>query len=151
MKTTTLDFSRECWSFPTWLQFCLTKKNGRRPTRLTRDTFWTKTASLWNEERLSLFLLVSSNSHNTDQHVCEFRKRSSKHGRNWRFTSSVSGKRLCLGENLARMELFLFFTSFMQHFSFSMPAGVEPVLDYRAGLTLAPKPYKICVQASSEK
>ncbi|KAF6726397.1 Cytochrome P450 2J2 [Oryzias melastigma] len=63
------------------------------------------------------------------------------------FVPFSAGKRLCLGENLARMELFLFFTSFMQHFSFSMPAGVEPVLEYRGGLTLAPKPYRICVQA----
>lgn len=55
-----------------------------------------------------------------------------------------SGKRLCLGENLARMELFLFFTSFMQHFTFSMPAGVKPDMSFRFGVTLAPKPYEIC-------
>ncbi|XP_068175784.1 cytochrome P450 2J6-like [Antennarius striatus] len=57
------------------------------------------------------------------------------------------GKRLCLGENLARMEIFLFFTSFMQHFTFSMPAGVKPVMDYRFGITLAPLPYDICAIA----
>ncbi|XP_054908575.1 cytochrome P450 2J6-like [Poeciliopsis prolifica] len=61
------------------------------------------------------------------------------------FIPFSAGKRLCLGENLARMELFLFFTSFMQHFTFSMPAGVKVVMDYRAGLTLAPKPYEICI------
>uniref|UniRef100_A0A3B5LR47 Uncharacterized protein n=1 Tax=Xiphophorus couchianus TaxID=32473 RepID=A0A3B5LR47_9TELE len=61
------------------------------------------------------------------------------------FIPFSAGKRLCLGENLARMELFLFFTSFMQHFTFSMPAGVKVVMDYRAGVTLAPKPYKICI------
>ncbi|KAM9385824.1 cytochrome P450 2J6-like [Pholidichthys leucotaenia] len=60
------------------------------------------------------------------------------------FIPFSAGKRLCLGENLARMELFLFFTSFMQHFTFSMPAGVKPVLDYDFGITLAPKPYEIC-------
>lgn len=55
------------------------------------------------------------------------------------------GKRVCLGESLAKMELFLFFTSFMQHFTFSMPAGVKPDMDYRFGLTLTPKNYEICV------
>lgn len=62
----------------------------------------------------------------------------------WLFHCFHSGKRLCLGENLARMELFLFFTSFMQHFTFSMPAGVKPDTGFRFGVTLAPKPYEIC-------
>ncbi|KAI3368833.1 hypothetical protein L3Q82_025810, partial [Scortum barcoo] len=61
------------------------------------------------------------------------------------FIPFSAGKRLCLGENLARMELFLFFTSFMQHFTFSMPAGVKPVMDYRFGVTLAPHEYEISV------
>ncbi|XP_040895603.1 cytochrome P450 2J6-like [Toxotes jaculatrix] len=60
------------------------------------------------------------------------------------FIPFSAGKRVCLGENLARMELFLFFTSFMQHFTFSMPAGVKPMMDYRSGITLAPHPYEIC-------
>uniref|UniRef100_A0A673AL93 Cytochrome P450, family 2, subfamily AE, polypeptide 1 n=1 Tax=Sphaeramia orbicularis TaxID=375764 RepID=A0A673AL93_9TELE len=59
-------------------------------------------------------------------------------------------KRLCLGENLARMELFLFFTSFMQHFTFSMPPGVKPVLDYRFGITLSPVHYEICAKPRHE-
>ncbi|KAF7659672.1 hypothetical protein LDENG_00294510 [Lucifuga dentata] len=60
------------------------------------------------------------------------------------FLPFSAGKRACLGENLAKMELFLFFTSFMQHFTFSMPAGVTPVLDYRFGLTLTPLSYEVC-------
>lgn len=54
------------------------------------------------------------------------------------------GKRVCLGEQLGRMELFLFFTSLLQRFSFSAPDGVEPSLDYKLGTTLSPKPYQLC-------
>ncbi|XP_051802861.1 cytochrome P450 2J2-like isoform X10 [Acanthochromis polyacanthus] len=61
------------------------------------------------------------------------------------FIPFSAGKRLCLGENLAKMELFLFFISFMQHFTFSMPAGVKPSMEYRFGVVLAPKDYEICV------
>ncbi|XP_073709125.1 cytochrome P450 2J2-like [Garra rufa] len=54
------------------------------------------------------------------------------------------GKRVCLGEQLARMELFLFFSSLLQRFTFSSPAGVEPSIDYKLGTTRCPKPYKLC-------
>ncbi|XP_054458236.1 cytochrome P450 2J2-like [Anoplopoma fimbria] len=59
------------------------------------------------------------------------------------FIPFSAGKRVCLGENLARMELFLFFTSLMQHFTFSMK--VKPAMDFRFGVTLSPLPYDICV------
>ncbi|XP_056144591.1 cytochrome P450 2K1-like [Lampris incognitus] len=57
------------------------------------------------------------------------------------------GRRVCLGESLARMELFLFFTSLLQRFRFRPPLGVtEEELDLTpyVGLTLAPKPHQLC-------
>ncbi|XP_063058100.1 cytochrome P450 2J4-like [Engraulis encrasicolus] len=54
------------------------------------------------------------------------------------------GKRVCLGEQLARMELFLFFTSLLQRFSFSPPDGVEPSLESKLAFTNCPQPYQMC-------
>ncbi|XP_051802851.1 cytochrome P450 2J6-like isoform X2 [Acanthochromis polyacanthus] len=66
------------------------------------------------------------------------------------FIPFSAGKRLCPGESLAKMELFLFFTCFMQHFNFSMPAGVKPVTDFLFGITLSPKEYEICATSRQE-
>ncbi|XP_037544927.1 cytochrome P450 2K1 [Nematolebias whitei] len=63
------------------------------------------------------------------------------------FMAFNGGRRACLGESLARMELFLFFTSLLQHFRFTPPPGVsvdEVDLDPLVGLTLAPKPQQFC-------
>ncbi|XP_040482152.1 cytochrome P450 2U1 [Ursus maritimus] len=56
------------------------------------------------------------------------------------------GKRVCMGEQLAKMELFLLFVSLMQSFTFALPRGSEkPLLTGRYGLTLAPHPFNIIV------
>ncbi len=53
-----------------------------------------------------------------------------------------------MGEQLAKMELFLMFTSLMQAFTFRFPEGKPaPSMHGRFGLTLAPCPFTVCVKA----
>ncbi|XP_075792217.1 cytochrome P450 2J2-like [Pelodiscus sinensis] len=60
------------------------------------------------------------------------------------FLPFSAGKRGCLGEQLARTELFLFFTTLLQKFTFQAPKGVKLSLEFRVGVALSPQPYKIC-------
>ncbi|XP_053418699.1 cytochrome P450 2U1 isoform X2 [Nycticebus coucang] len=61
-------------------------------------------------------------------------------------TSERTGKRVCMGEQLAKMELFLMFVSLMQSFTFALPKNSEkPILTGRFGLTLAPHPFNIII------
>ncbi|XP_059204279.1 cytochrome P450 2K1-like [Centropristis striata] len=63
------------------------------------------------------------------------------------FMAFSAGRRVCLGEGLARMELFLFFTSLLQDFRFTPPPGVtEDDLDLSpvVGFTLNPTPHELC-------
>ncbi|KAM6217055.1 cytochrome P450 2J2-like [Rhynchocyon petersi] len=67
----------------------------------------------------------------------QFKKRES-------FLPFSMGKRVCLGEQLARTELFIFFTAFLQKFTFRPPANEELSLDFREGAVLSPVSYHIC-------
>ncbi|XP_015684092.2 cytochrome P450 2J2-like [Protobothrops mucrosquamatus] len=55
------------------------------------------------------------------------------------------GQRACVGEQLARIEIFIFLTSLLRAFSFRLPEGVKelneaPILN----VTMHPHPYKLC-------
>ncbi|EHB10399.1 Cytochrome P450 2J2 [Heterocephalus glaber] len=67
----------------------------------------------------------------------QFKKRES-------FLPFSLGKRGCLGEQLARSELFIFFTSLLQKFTFKPPKNEKLSLKIRVGLTLSPESYRIC-------
>ncbi|XP_077309808.1 vitamin D 25-hydroxylase [Lithobates pipiens] len=56
------------------------------------------------------------------------------------------GRRHCLGEQLARMELFLFFTTLLRRFHLHFPHGTVPNLKPKLGMTLQPYPYLICAE-----
>ncbi|XP_078521707.1 cytochrome P450 2J5-like [Lissotriton helveticus] len=61
------------------------------------------------------------------------------------FIPFSAGHRVCLGEQLARTELFIFFSNLLRHFTFHLPEGVKTVnLDFIMGSVLQPLPYQIC-------
>ncbi|XP_060977721.1 cytochrome P450 2J2-like isoform X2 [Dama dama] len=67
----------------------------------------------------------------------QFKKRES-------FLPFSIGKRMCLGEQLARTELFIFFTSLLQKFTFRPPENEKLSLKFRVSLTLAPVSHQLC-------
>jgi cytochrome P450 len=59
-----------------------------------------------------------------------------------------AGKRVCLGEILARSMLFLIFSTLMQEFKFNIPEGdPRPSTEGLPGVTTAPAPFRVEVTA----
>ncbi|XP_069582955.1 cytochrome P450 2K1-like [Ranitomeya imitator] len=60
------------------------------------------------------------------------------------FIPFSAGKRSCAGENLAKMELFMFFTRLLQNFTFKALPGATLDLTPVVGVIGSPIPYKMC-------
>ncbi|UYV66920.1 hypothetical protein LAZ67_4003333 [Cordylochernes scorpioides] len=56
------------------------------------------------------------------------------------------GKRACLGEQFAIVELFLYFTSILQKFEICAPPGYEPDMNGQIGVVNEPVPYELCLK-----
>lgn len=55
----------------------------------------------------------------------------------------VSGKRMCVGDEWARMMLFMFSAGLLQRVHLSLPRGEEADLEGVCGITLTPKDQRI--------
>lgn len=63
------------------------------------------------------------------------------------FIPFSAGARICLGETLAKMELFMFFSTMVRRFRFQLPPGSpKPDLTSQFGVTLTPPDYKVIAE-----
>ncbi|XP_015281380.1 PREDICTED: cytochrome P450 2D14-like [Gekko japonicus] len=61
------------------------------------------------------------------------------------FLPFSAGRHACPGEQMAKMELFIFFTSLLQRFTFCIPENhPRPKEDRLFALTVTPAPFQIC-------
>lgn len=65
-------------------------------------------------------------------------------GRHISYLPFSAGRRVCLGESLAKLELFTFYTRMVRNFKIKkVPDAPLPTLDGNIGITLSPKTFKV--------
>ena len=68
------------------------------------------------------------------------------HFNTWKIRFMSTGKHRCMGETLAKSNVFLFTASLLQNFNFSVPPGsLPPTTDAIDGVTPSPKPFQALV------
>ncbi|KAG8445795.1 hypothetical protein GDO86_010544 [Hymenochirus boettgeri] len=70
--------------------------------------------------------------------------------RNENFLPFSTGRRSCVGENLAKMEIFLFFTRLLQNFTLRAPPGTNFDLPSGIGFTSIPPYHKMCAMPRTQ-
>uniref|UniRef100_A0AC34GR09 PurE domain-containing protein n=1 Tax=Panagrolaimus sp. ES5 TaxID=591445 RepID=A0AC34GR09_9BILA len=62
------------------------------------------------------------------------------------------GRRMCLGAEMAKMEIFLIFANLFRHYDISMPStGIKPSLHKNFGLTTKPEEFKCFIRRRKQK
>lgn len=61
------------------------------------------------------------------------------------YTPFGFGKHRCMGETLARANVFLFISTLLQNFEFISPVDAPPSLEWKDGITPNPMPYKATI------
>ncbi|KAM4695581.1 cytochrome P450 2C19-like [Rhinophrynus dorsalis] len=79
-------------------------------------------------------------------HPGHFLDQNEKFYRNEGYMPFSSGKRICLGEGLARMELFLLLTTLLQNFTLTSVVDTEDLdlTPEMSGFGNVPRPYQLC-------
>ncbi|XP_028252415.1 cytochrome P450 2K1-like [Parambassis ranga] len=121
------------------------------PHRTTRDITF---QGHFIKKGTTVYPLLTSVLHDASEwekphtfHPAHFLDKDNKFVKRDAFMPFSAGQRICPGESLARMELFIFFSTLLQRFRFTPAPGVtEEELDLtpRMGLTLVPSPHKLC-------
>ncbi|XP_069808761.1 cytochrome P450 2F2-like [Dendropsophus ebraccatus] len=66
--------------------------------------------------------------------------------KNEAFIPFGAGKRVCIGESLAKTEIFIYMVSFLQRFNLKFPPGERGPIGLMPGGTRDPEPFNVCAE-----